>query len=276
MIPLLKALASPDIAPVAENLHQALMATQQAQDDFKIKIELSDWLRFYRSHRKVLDISLENMFLILPGLSEKLEIENGEIITHSNNNNISNSEHPVGILISELMFSDNYPETGNLTFSDEGFFSFRIFLPCWLHYFETPTDLYRKARLGNLDALDKLLRIDKRVIADSKISRHIAQYGTDPTSPEFRKLVKAIEGAPRKLNVTKVKTFLAALLYGLSRHLGSPLTYPQIQALFDQSAKDRGIGLYDPDLEMAPHSFEKAVRRNLVFWGVGRTGQKEK
>ncbi|BDQ37052.1 hypothetical protein SYK_14120 [Pseudodesulfovibrio nedwellii] len=172
------------------------------------------------------------------------------------------------------MFSENYPETGEFPLSNEGFFTFRIFLPCWLHYFETPTGLYRKARLGNLDALDKLLRIDKRVIGDTKISRHIAQYGANPASPEFKRLIKALEGAPRKLSVTKVKTFLAAFLYGLSKHLGSPLTYPQVQDLFDQSAQKRGIGLTDPDLEMSPQSFEKAVRRNLLFWGLHRTGQK--
>lgn len=276
MLPLLKALASPDIAPVAENLHHTLMATQQVQDELKIEIDLSKWLKFYRSHRKVLDISLENIFLVLPDLSNKLEIENGQIITSLNNNDISNSEHPIGILISELMFSENYPETGNLPLSDEGFFTFRIFLPCWLHYFETPTGLYRKARLGNLGALDKLLRIDKRVVGDTQISRHIAQHGTNPTSPEFKQLINALEGAPRKLSVTKVKTFLAAFLYGLSKHLGSPLTYPQVQNLFDQSAQERGLGLTDPDLEMAPHSFEKAVRRNLAFWGLRRSGQKEK
>ncbi|WP_319471300.1 hypothetical protein [uncultured Pseudodesulfovibrio sp.] len=276
MIPLLKSLASPDIAPVAENLHHALMATQQAQDDFQIKIDISRWLEFYRSHRKVLDISLDNIFSVLPDLSNKLEIKNGEIVSTLNNEDFLTSEHPVGILISELMFSDNYPKTGNVTLSDEGFFSFRIFLPCWLQYFEHPTSLFRRARLGDLDALDKLLRIDKRVIADTRISRHIATHGINPQRPEFRRLVKAIEGAPRKLSVTKVKTFLAAFLYGLSKHLGSPMTYPQIQDLFDQSAQERGLGLTDPDLEMAPHSFEKAVRRNLSFWGLRQTGQKEK
>jgi len=98
----------------------------------------------------------------------------------------------------------------------------RIFLPCWLHFFETPTKLYRKARLGNLDALDIILRIDKRVIEDTKIARHFAQHGTDPASPNFKQLIKALEGAPRKISVTKVKTFLAAFLYGLSKSLGSP------------------------------------------------------
>nr|WP_287410686.1 hypothetical protein [Pseudodesulfovibrio sp.] len=269
MIPLLKAFATPDIALVAESLHQTLVSTQNVQDEFQIEIDLLKWLKYYRSHRKVLDTSLDNIFLVLPDLSDKLEIENGQIVTSLNNDNISESEHPVGILISEILFSGNYPKPENLNLSDEGFFSFRIFLPCWLHYFETPTGLYRKARLGDLDALDKLLRIDKRVVGDTKISRHIARHGGNPTNSEFKRLIKALEGAPRKLSVTKVKTFLAAFLYGLSKHLGSPLTYPQVQDLFDQSAKERGLGLTDPDLEMAPHSFEKAVRRNLTFWGLG-------
>ncbi len=276
MTPLLKALASPDIAPMAENLYQTLISTQQVQDDLQIEIDLSKWLTFYRSHRKVLDISVENIFSVLPDLSQKLEIENGEIVTRLNNDDISNSEHPVGILISELLFSDNYPETENVNISDEGYFTFRIYLPCWLHYFETPTALYRKSRLGNIDALDKLLRIDKTMIADPRIARHIAQLGIDPTNPDFKRLIRALEGTPRKLSVTKVKTFMAAFLYGLSKHLGSPLTYPQVQDLFDQSAKDRALGLYDPDLEMSPHSFEKAVRRNLKFWRHRQTGQKEK
>ena len=276
MFPLLKALASPDIAPVAEKLHRTLLATRQAQEEFPIKIDLSKWLSFYRSHRKVFDNSMDNIFLVLPDLFNKLAIKNGKAVSALNDKDILEDKHSLGILISELMFSNNYPKIENLTLSDEGFFTFRIFLPCWLHYFETPTGLYRKARLGQLDALDKLLRIDKRVIADPKISRHIAQHGTNPASPEFKQLVKALEGAPRKLSVTKVKTFLAAFLYGLSKHLGPPLTYPQVQDLFDQSAQERGLGLTDPDLEMSPHSFEKAVRRNLVFWGLHQTGQKEK
>lgn len=273
MIPLLKALASPDIAPVSENLHQTLISAPQAQSDFQIEIDLTQWLKFYRSHRRVLDNAVENIFSVLPNLSDKLEIENGDIVNILNDNNISNSEHPIGILISELMFSENYPETENVNISAEGYFTFRIYLPCWLHYFETPTGLYRQSRLGNTDALDKLLRIDKAVIADPRIARHIAQLGVDPTNSEFKQLLRALEGAPRKLSVTKVKTFLAAFLYGLAKHLGSPLTYPQIQALFDQSAKDRGLGLYDPDLEMSPQSFEKAVRRNLKFWRLRQTGQ---
>ena len=124
MIPLLKALASPDIAPVAENLHQTLLATRQAQEEFPIKIDLSKWLKFYRSHRKVLDISMDSIFLVLPDLSNKLEIENGKIVTTLNNSDILNPKHPIGILISELMFSNNYPETGELPLSDEGFFTF--------------------------------------------------------------------------------------------------------------------------------------------------------
>lgn len=275
MNPLLKALASPDIALMAENLHDTLISTQQVHYDFEIEIDLSEWLKFYRTHRKVLDISVENIFSVLPDLSYKLDFKNGEIVNTLNNDKILNSQHPIGILISDLILSDNYPKTENFTLSNEGFFTFRIFLPCWLHYFETPTALYRKARLGNFDALDKILRIDKRVVGDIQIARRIGKHGTDPTSPEFKRLIKALEGAPRKLSVTKVKTFLAAFLYGLSKHFGSPLTYPQVQDLFDQSAQERGLGLTDPDLEMAPHSFEKAVRRNLTFWGLRRTGQKE-
>ena len=97
MLSLLKALASPDISPVAENLHQALMAAQQAQDEFQIEIDLSKWLKFYRSHRKVLGISLDNIFLVFPDLFKKLEIENDWTVNTLNNGNIFKFEHPVGI-----------------------------------------------------------------------------------------------------------------------------------------------------------------------------------
>ncbi len=103
MTSLLNALASPDIAPVAENLHYTLVAAHQAQDEFQIEIDLSKWLKFYRSHRKVLDIALDNIFLVFPELSNKLEIENGEIVTALNNDDIPKIEHPIGILISELI-----------------------------------------------------------------------------------------------------------------------------------------------------------------------------
>lgn len=45
-------------------------------------------------------------------------------------------------------------------------FFFRVWVPCWIIYQEYPSNLMRRARQGDLDAMDNLLRLDKSVIHD--------------------------------------------------------------------------------------------------------------
>ncbi|MDH5524734.1 MAG: hypothetical protein OEY01_12175 [Desulfobulbaceae bacterium] len=51
----------------------------------------------------------------------------------------------------------------------EFLFYFRIIMPCMLLYGTHPTQLLRKARLGDLESIDILLRLDKSLIGDPKI-----------------------------------------------------------------------------------------------------------
>lgn len=61
---------------------------------------------------------------------------------------------------------DEEAMTDMLMASPSGQFFMRVWWPCWILYREYPPRLLRSARLGNLDSLDRLLRLDKRAIAD--------------------------------------------------------------------------------------------------------------
>ena len=76
----------------------------------------------------------------------------------------------------------------------EGQFCFRVWLPCWILYKTYPCLLLRQAREGDDDALDKLLRLDKSVVADPVISKrwHAIMHGGAHSRRE--RFIKAMGG----------------------------------------------------------------------------------
>jgi hypothetical protein len=50
-------------------------------------------------------------------------------------------------------------------------FFMRVWFPCVIAYGQWPTRLFASARRGNVDALYKLLRIDKSILADPFIAK---------------------------------------------------------------------------------------------------------
>jgi hypothetical protein len=271
---LLTTLATPNLAPMAEDLHKALEEAQRGAGYYKKEIDLSRWVSFYYSNRKVLDRSLADICSAIPQLSNRIENVTDENTTALNLTTNDKGEEILNSLLLEFPNLEDNPKKELPPISDEGLFVFQVVLPCWLHHSESPVGLFRKSRLGNLDAMEMLLQIDKTVTADKRIARHLAAYGTKPQSPEYQRLARAMEGTPRKIKAGKVKTLLAAFLYGLAKSEGKPLSYRKIQDLFDQSAQERGIGEIDPDLTASPDSFAQHVRRNLHFWSKLSTLQK--
>jgi hypothetical protein len=70
-------------------------------------------------------------------------------------------------------------------------FALWVWLPCWYETRRAPVQLLRDARQGDMDALETLLRIDKAVVHDSRISAHVHRAEmTNP--PRFERLAKAI------------------------------------------------------------------------------------
>lgn len=48
-------------------------------------------------------------------------------------------------------------------------FAYDVLLPCWLILGEKPTSLRRKARQGDIEALDNLLRLGKSMVGENRV-----------------------------------------------------------------------------------------------------------
>lgn len=148
----------------------------------------------------------------------------------------------------------------------EFYFWIRVYLPCWLLYGELPARLLRKARQGNIDAIDKLIRLDSSTIFDPKISTLVHKYRAyDKMKHDI--IISAFSNPPKtRATIRRVKAFIAALIKVTSFAFGQELTEPDIRGLFDAIAKDQGTGEIDPHIPDSPHAFYMAIQREVPFW----------
>ena len=232
------------------------------------------WFSLYRDHKRVVSACLE-----CPGFSVLAPLKNmmGEF---------EKPLHPFNgpAFLTKLSSAMCQSKAATQTERKEGgfsldamplemFFLLSVSIPCKLRYHTDPGILMRSARLGKLDALDKLLRLDKAVVAEPRIARHIATYGLIPQSTEFKQIATALRGKPRKISIKRVKVLLGAFIYSVHQNSDSPLTYGQVQGLFDLSAQESGLGDVDTDLG-SPEAFAKAIKRDIAFWSALTPGQK--
>lgn len=194
--------------------------------------------------------------------------------------NLSSEFHPISSLIYnyviKLIESDIEDENNGLTssedndlkiFTPEIIFFLKITFPCWILYAENHTILLRKARQGNIESLEKMLRLDKTLTRDRLINEQITKsISEDPI--KFDYITKAIRSKPKEQNtLPRIKTSLAGLISVLSEELGHRFTAPQIKELFDAVAIDYSIDeLIDTDLPDSPEALSKAIQRERPFW----------
>jgi len=238
----------------------------------------SKWLKYYRNHN-LLKNYFDNTFLntdkffslffhYLDTFPEKS--------TSNTKNPLDNKSleeaYQAGLDVIELELKGNKPEylpkQKKTLFQPEFIFLFKVFVPCVFLFREHPTTLYRRARLGDLDALDNLLRIDKAILCDPQISKHIYLASLQKSRTNFERLAKAVEGSlSGKLDSRKTKFILAGFLSEFSEKLGRRLSAPDIRALFDAVAADMGSGeIIDTDLPDSPEAFSRAVNKERKFW----------
>ena len=147
-------------------------------------------------------------------------------------------------------------------------FAYKVMLPCWHFYAISPSILFRKARNGNLEAMDKLLRIDTAVLCDPRISEHVYRLSLQKSKRKLEKILDAIRNGPKaKISMQKIKFTLAGMISILSQILGHRLKSPAIRQLFNAVAIDTGKDeMIDRDLPDSPEAFSKAIQRERYFW----------
>lgn len=172
---------------------------------------------------------------------------------------------------SSLNNSESAESTG---FPQEINFLLRIWLASWFINGEAITPLLRRARQGrDLDAIKKVLLIDKNAINEPGIFKLWSKYSQDPECYEYEQIHKALAQQPKviKYDMKKAKYATAGLIAHISDDFTSPLNPSQIGQLFNCLAKDLApqgkIVHKDPDLpNFKSDAFRKAVKREKEHW----------
>ena len=142
-------------------------------------------------------------------------------------------------------------------------------MPCLVIHGELPSSLIRKARLGDISALEKIIQIDNSSIYDVKISKFMHKLSLT-NKIKYNSICKLLLKNHRSISKKKIKMNFAAILSQISKLYGralkiSPLTSGQIRAIFDDNARKQGLGLIDIDLPDSPEAFYKQMYRKDDF-----------
>ena len=146
--------------------------------------------------------------------------------------------------------------------SPEGQYFLRVWWPCWFLYREYPPRLLRAARLGDIDALDRLLRLDKFIVGDPGVAKRLGEYFSTGTRGQRKQLTAALDGKPKKhLTDKAIRSGLGALISQLSFMFKTSVTAPQIEELFNRIERVRSGRLTDPAVPTG-ENWAKALQRN--------------
>lgn len=151
-----------------------------------------------------------------------------------------------------------------VTSTDEASFLIRVWIPCWYFYGQTPSQLLRKARCGDLKSLASLIRVDSSVIFDKRIASLL--HNLRNKSPHnHSELMDCIPKCPKgHISRQKIKCFFAGIILLVSKGANLTLTEPEVRGLFDAVAKDKGQGDIDVDLPESPHALYVAMQREIA------------
>jgi hypothetical protein len=156
-------------------------------------------------------------------------------------------------------------------------FFLKVSTPSWIFYGMSPTQLYRQAYRGNVNAIDKLLRLDSLMAGDPPIRSQISSLHFGHKLVDYESLLKAPLRSPgvhiTPLTTKSAKIAGAGLISILSSRLGHPLTAPQIRDLFNKITEDSAPtdlkleSKEDPDLTgYTEAAFTKAIQRSRKNW----------
>jgi len=144
-------------------------------------------------------------------------------------------------------------------------FLFKVYNPCFILYRCFPSRLLREARKGEIDYIEKLLRLDRAVIHDKKISDFIHKKSGNKIISD--RIATAIaNGINEKITRKKIKMNIAGLISFLSTAMGRQLNVVEIRDLFDAIARDKGAGDIDTDIPEGQEAFVKAIQRERRNW----------
>jgi len=258
---------------------------------------IKTWLKLYHNHQRVgkvllnawgnnnADAAKETDFLktmseesrqLQKMTSEQLNREWGKIPLHDRKKIIEEvyrkREEFIEYCINDFANETNEAERKeflkNLT-KPEFIFIFRVLVPCFSIYHTHPLELLNKAQNGDDEALEKLIRLDKSIIFEPKISEIVHQAQVLKKQERISMIKKAFRSKPNiKMDMKTIKCNLGGLISNLSIGINQKITAVDIRNLFDAISLDMNDDI-DNDLgDMVGESFEKAIQRSRNFWHI--------
>ena len=253
---------------------------------------IDEWLEFYKNHGKVY-LGLTNSLIQLDNrLSGIIDFYEGLMFSLASLRHITQLElqEAVNELKSEdknrifESLKENFKAIENLIIGDhledsekkqkfistpEVLFFVRVWAPCFLLYGDYPAYILRKARQGDEEAFEKLLRLDKLLIYEPKMKKIFKKATETKARGRMSLIAKAFRSTPKaKIEIKHIKYFFAGLLSLISIAMGQKLKAVDIHNLFDAVARDTTDELVDPDLIVSPETFEKGIQRARDFWKI--------
>ena len=150
-------------------------------------------------------------------------------------------------------------------------FYFLVYAPCQIYYKSSPSNLYRKAINGNLNAIQQLISLDPLALHDHAIGFQIQSIRLNGKKNDYDDILNAITRHPTinykdaKETRKSIKSDNGALILVLAKSLNGALKVPQIIDLFDKLAMDFGDNLQDDDIT-SKAGFEKTLKTKAVEW----------
>ena len=256
---------------------------------------LSYWLECYRCSRSIFNFSILTMLettdnasifkeqfalSLLPKNIKKQLQENtiNEIRAYSDEEKVKFDSELTDYVEqfkkeSDVLFSETYKDVSReearsfISNTEIQFFS-RVIIPCLVLYGKFPSQLLRKARLGDEKAIKQLAQIDFSIIHDKKISKYLHNLSfCNPT--HHRLLTRALVRDHPKPKKKDLKIDAAALISLFNELFCKALktkkmTAPQLRQIFVNEAKIHGRE-NDIDLPDSDEAFYKSIKRNTMW-----------
>jgi len=186
-------------------------------------------------------------------------------------------KHKCDVIFSETYKNVSKDEARSFTSQLEIRFFSRVILPCLALYGKLPSQMLRKARLGDENAIRQLAQIDYSVVHDKKISRYIHNLAfRNPTN--HRSLIRSLVRDHPRPKIKNLKTDAAALIYLFNSMFSKAfnkkkMTTPQLRQLFVDEAKL--LGQTDDNDLPTGETLYKNLKQNTLWDGLMKYPEKK-
>jgi len=249
--------------------------------------KIKTWLKLYKNHDKVMKELLSAL-----GIEEQIKKQKESVKENSIKGNVFVKRlfsmllnKKVELSEEEVKEIEEFKEEAieNITYEIEDkerkhfferltkpgiIFALRVTIPCFTFYQTYPYVIVRKAEGGDDVALEQLIRLDKSVIFNPKISEIIHQAQALKQQERMSMIKKAFTSKPKAIiKMRTIKYQLGGLISFISMLLHEKLSAIDIRKMYDAIARDMKVDAVDPDFgETTPETFSKNIQDYRRMW----------